>query len=173
MSRVPSRGMYISITWRGVLEYSSQDPALLPLKITTGASSLGKVVRGCWHISLWRATDLENITPELFGGHRTSRLWCSFLTAFIPCGTHHFIGHQGIYHSECMTECWRADWLVLRKTSVQQVVILQCAKEHTQVPLLEKGQAKSHGLVIRMLIPLPALFLISSLDFSGLWSSCW
>ena len=51
-------------------------------------------------------------------------------------------------------------------------IILHCAKEHTQVASLGKGQVKIHGPVINRLIPLPALFLISSLDFSGLWSSC-
>lgn len=51
-------------------------------------------------------------------------------------------------------------------------VILRCAKGHTQVPSLGKGWPKGHGPLIRRLVPLPVLFLISSLDFSELCSSC-
>lgn len=50
--------------------------------------------------------------------------------------------------------------------------VLYHAWEHMHVPASGKGSAKSRGLVISRLIPLLALFLIHSHDFSGLQSSC-
>lgn len=141
------------------------------VRVSVGTSSLHKLLGVLTHTSV-KSHWFRKISQSCLKVICQPGCSVTSFSLLVSHGTRYLLGSQGPLRTNVMV---RQDGLLAAQETSERSAhsaVLYHAWEHMHVPASGKGSAKSHGLVISRLIPLLTLFLIHSLDFSGLQSSC-